>query len=218
MTPDMESASSDWSVGASARRRGAATLRFVALIAGIATLFGMIAVRIDTAQRLTSAAHLTRSATATQIAPDFTLQTWAWWDQQAPQTQPASAAIQAAETIRLAALHGRPVVVNFGASWCDACRAEAPTFETAWRQYRTQGVVFLGIDVEDTEHDSQAFLRRYGITYFNGPDVTETIRVAYGVSSLPTTVFIDRKGHITGADIGELDAATLNAAVQALLR
>ena len=198
-----------------AARRGVIALRVLALAAGVVILLGVLVPRIQTARRLTSSHSGASGGASAQMAPDFTVHTWAWWDQQTP---PVDSAAQAAETVHLAALRGAPVVINFWASWCAACRAEAPAFEAAWLRYRAQGVVFVGIDVEDTEQDSEAFLRQFGITYFTGSDVTETIVVAYAASGLPMTVFIDRKGYVANKYIGELDATTLDTSIQALLR
>lgn len=210
-------------------RRVIGPLRTGALVAVVAVLIVMLVARLHTAQQVVSGTpgHGATAATGPAAlsgpqpgrqAPDFTVHTWAWWDQHAPQAQSVSPAVQAAETVHLAVLAGRPVVVNFWASWCDACRAEAPTFETAWQRYRVQGVMFVGIDVNDTEQDSEVFMRQFGITYFNAPDATETIAVDYAVPGLPTTVFINGQGRVASKHIGALDAATLHDSIMALLR
>ena len=61
-------------------------------------------------------------------------------------------------TLDLASLRGKPVVLNFWASWCVPCKGEAPTLEQAWQQYRAQGVVFVGVDYHDVTSDARAFL------------------------------------------------------------
>ncbi len=137
-------------------------------------------------------------------APDFTISTW--------NTSPR-------QVVHLAALKGNPIVVNFWASWCEACRVEAPTFESAWRKYQARGVVFAGVAFEDNQTDGTSFLRRYHITYLNGPDLTGAISKAYGITDVgvPQTVFIDRRGTIVSASIGAMDEGALDRAIQGLL-
>ena len=197
------------------RSRKIAQTGVVALVA--LALLAVLGQRFYAAQQVaganrTAAAHGAQAAqpAALAVAPDFTLHTWAWWAQaHATATDPTQE--------RLAALKGRPVVINFWASWCDACRAEAPAMEQAWRTYQARGVVFLGIDVNDTATDSAAFLKQYGITYYNAPDVTGTIYVRYGVIGLPTTVFVNRDGAIQSKHIGEINKAALDSGIESLL-
>lgn len=197
------------------RSRKIAQTGVVALVA--LALLAVLGQRFYAAQQVASANRTaaTNGAQAAQpaalaVAPDFTLHTWAWWAQ-----THATATDSTQE--RLSALKGRPVVINFWASWCDACRAEAPTMEQAWRAYQARGVVFLGIDVNDTATDSAAFLKQYGITYYNAPDVTGTIYVRYGVIGLPTTVFVNRDGAIQSKHIGEINKAALDSGIESLL-
>ena len=100
------------------------------------------------------------------------------------------------ETLSLADLDGKVVVLNFWASWCPPCRFEMPDFEAAWKEYRDQGVVFVGVAVSDSEEDARSFAEQTGVTYPIGLDGEGVTSVAYEVTSLPTTVFIDREGRI----------------------
>ena len=100
------------------------------------------------------------------------------------------------ESLSLADLDGKVVVLNFWASWCPPCRFEMPDFEAAWKEYRDEGVVFVGIAVSDSEEDARSFAEETGVTYPIGLDGEGVTSVAYEVTSLPTTVFIDREGRI----------------------
>ena len=157
--------------------------------------------------RLAAAQHIISGAAVIPLvghaAPDFTLQTFG-----SPSGQ----------SIHLAALKGRPVVLNFWASWCTPCQQESPMLEAAWQRYRANGVAFVGIDYQDTQQDAQQFLQKYGITYPVGPDSSGTISVDYGVSNVPETIFIDRSGIVVRTHLGPLDAATLEAGIQQVLK
>jgi peroxiredoxin len=110
---------------------------------------------------------------------------------------------------------GRVVVVNFWGSWCVPCREEAPALAVAARQYSPAGVAFLGVDVRDTTASAEAFARSFGITYPSVSDASSQITLdftaAVPIAGTPTTLVIDRTGHIAGAVFGQATYAELNA-------
>lgn len=120
--------------------------------------------------------------------------------------------------LRLEDLHGKAVFLNFWASWCPPCRAEARTLEAAWQKYRDQDVVFVGVNIQDQEEDARAFLKEFGITYPNGMDRGGRIAIGYGVWGLPETFFIDRGGRITYKHVGALGWPTITAKLDEALR
>jgi peroxiredoxin len=101
---------------------------------------------------------------------------------------------------------GQVVVVNFWGSWCAPCREEAPTLAVTAQQYRSAGVSFLGVDVRDTTASALAFARNYGITYPSVSDAGSVVTLDFTsvvpIAGTPTTLVIDRTGHIAGAVFG----------------
>jgi cytochrome c biogenesis protein CcmG/thiol:disulfide interchange protein DsbE len=100
----------------------------------------------------------------------------------------------------LASMRGKVVVLNFFASWCDPCKREAPALEQLWRDYRSQGVVVLGIDTNDASNDARHFVSAHGLTY---PTVGGggSLMVKYGIPGLPVTYVLNREGHVVGGEI-----------------
>ena len=133
-------------------------------------------------------------------APDFTLTTFE------------------GTKISMADLKGKPVVINFWASWCPPCRVEAPLLEQARRTYKDRGVSFLGVDIQDKEEDALAYIREFGVTYPNGPDPTGEISIDYGVSGLPVTFFISRDGTIVRRWVGALERRVIISALEEILK
>jgi cytochrome c biogenesis protein CcmG/thiol:disulfide interchange protein DsbE len=122
------------------------------------------------------------------------------------------------QEVALADLRGQVVVVNFWASWCLPCEDEAPALEGAWRRYRDQGLVLIGVDYVDTEPEALAFIQRFGITYPNGPDLGTRISQAYRVSGVPETYIVDKTGVLAHVEIGPLAEAKLQAVLEPLLQ
>ncbi len=121
-------------------------------------------------------------------------------------------------TLALEDLRGKVVFLNFWASWCPPCRAEARSLEAAWQKYKDQGVVFVGANIQDNEESARAFLEEFGITYPNGMDRGSRIAIDYGVWGLPETFVINRDGRITYKHVGALGWATITTKLDEALR
>jgi cytochrome c biogenesis protein CcmG/thiol:disulfide interchange protein DsbE len=119
--------------------------------------------------------------------------------------------------LRLAALRGQPVVINFWASWCQPCRQEAEVLERFAREYGPRGVAFVGVNVWDNADKARAFLEEYGVTYHNGEDRGGSAAIDYGLTGLPETFFVDRDGQLVRKFIGPITERALRAAVEELL-
>lgn len=119
-------------------------------------------------------------------------------------------------TLSLSALSGHVVVLNFFASWCEPCRAEAAVLEGLARAYPSR-VVVVGIATNDDAADARAFASMHGLDY---PLVTadDAVLAAYAVRGLPETVFIDAAGAVSGRPIsGPLDAELATSRVRQAL-
>lgn len=94
----------------------------------------------------------------------------------------------------LAQLRGTPIVLNFWASWCVACRQEAPVLGAAARQYAGR-VQFLGADIQDSDQAARTYEAEIKDPYPVGPIVRGTYH-DFGVTAPPETFFIDRQGNV----------------------
>lgn len=103
----------------------------------------------------------------------------------------------------LADQRGKVVLINFWASWCKPCEQEAADLEAAWQYYKDGGkVVFVGADYVDTEPEARAYLKKFGITYANGPDVGTKVSQLFRIKGVPETYFIDPNGVLQYVQIG----------------
>jgi cytochrome c biogenesis protein CcmG/thiol:disulfide interchange protein DsbE len=106
----------------------------------------------------------------------------------------------------LSSLRGKAVLVNFFASWCTpACRIEAPELERTWRRYRGSGLVVLGVDWQDLRSDARRFMHHFGLTYPVVDDGSGSIGSKYGITGLPETYIVDRRGRVVEAIIGTIN-------------
>jgi cytochrome c biogenesis protein CcmG/thiol:disulfide interchange protein DsbE len=104
---------------------------------------------------------------------------------------------------RIAALRGRPIVVNAWASWCDPCEREMPLFQRAAVRFGRR-VAFLGVNPRDARPAAEAFLREHWVPYPSYEDPDEEIARAIGVrTGLPTTVFYGRDGEVAFVHQGQ---------------
>ena len=108
-------------------------------------------------------------------------------------------------TVSLAQFRGRPLLVNFWASWCVPCEEEAPALQGAWDEHRDEGLVVVGVNYDDLRSDARAFVAEHGVTYPNGVDRGKRAVADYGLLAVPETFFVDRQGRIVGRIRGAVD-------------
>ena len=132
------------------------------------------------------------------------------------QGQPApdfSASTLQGSRLSLSDLRGRPVLINFFASWCTVCEAELPGIEQAYRAHQAEGFTVIGVNTLENG-DGPAFYRRLGLTFpaVRDPDTPGRIGSAYGVTQgLPASVFVDRTGRVQLIQYGPVTRSLIDA-------
>ena len=126
-------------------------------------------------------------------------------------------AVGSGETINRAQFRGRPVVLNFWATWCGPCYEEHPTLVANARQLQPS-VQFLGVVFQDTEEKIQKFLSERGNAYPTVVDDAGKTAIAYGVGGVPETFFLDKNGTIVAKFAGPLNTETLQGYLQKAMK
>lgn len=153
---------------------------FIALVAGLASL----AIAVVSWKIFSTSPNWERTISTPPIphagagrpAPDFTLP------------------LVSGGTVSLHNFKGKPVVLNFWASWCVPCREETPLLVRLHKTYGPRGIVFIGVNVEDNEQAAREFLRQYRVDYPVARSVDDRVIDAYAIPGIPTTVFIGANG------------------------
>jgi thiol-disulfide isomerase/thioredoxin len=120
-------------------------------------------------------------------------------------------------TDSLARYRGSIVVMNLWASWCAPCQAEMPALQRFAAAYAKRGVVVLGVDQGESASVAGAFARGHGVTFPILLDEDQQYGRSYAAVGLPTTVIVDRSGHVVRGIDGEMTLADMRTAVAPLL-
>jgi cytochrome c biogenesis protein CcmG/thiol:disulfide interchange protein DsbE len=124
--------------------------------------------------------------------------------------------------VSLADYRGKPLVINFFASWCLPCKDEAPILQQTWERYRDRGLVVLGVDAQDFRGDGRRFVRKHGLTYPVAFDGKGSTLGRFGLTGFPETYFVAPDGTIAAEKVvGGIDAGDnrerYDAGVEAVL-
>jgi len=121
--------------------------------------------------------------------------------------------------ISLSDMVGKPVVVNFWASWCGPCKSEMPDFEEKFGEYGDE-IVFMMVNMtngQETVKTAKAFVEEAGYTFPVYFDTRQSAAIAYGVNSIPATYFIDEEGQLIAYGLGALSGDIIQRGIDMLL-
>ncbi len=129
---------------------------------------------------------------------------------------PFDEATAAGGMLSMASLAGKPVYLNFFASWCPPCNEEAPSVNAVAQEFKSRGLAVVGVDVLEDRQKAQQFITEHHLSY---PAVIDSgaLRDAYEINGMPVHVFIDRTGIVRKIVVGELTKAKMEADVRAIL-
>ncbi len=130
---------------------------------------------------------------------------------------PVAANGEVGKSMKLDDLKGRPVLLDFWASWCGPCAAEAPVIDRVARRFEKKGLVVMGVNVDDPPEAIKAYASQKGLSYPMVVDVGKRASMQYGVEKLPSLVVIGRDGNVVAFLTGIVDEAALNEVVGAAL-
>ena len=118
--------------------------------------------------------------------------------------------------VNLTDFFGKPIIVNFWASWCGPCKMEMPDFNEAYQTYKND-ITFLMVNMTDgsreTIEKASSFIAKSGYTFPVYYDTEYSAAITYSVSSLPTTYFIDADGYLIAHARGAIDSSTLQKGI-----
>ncbi len=118
--------------------------------------------------------------------------------------------------LSLESLKGKPVYLNFFATWCPPCNEEAPDVNALQKQFASRGLQTVGVDELENAAKAKQFVSKYDLVY---PAIVDdgTLQSQYNVNGLPVHVFIDRRGIVRKIKAGEMSKAEISASIQTIL-
>ena len=123
------------------------------------------------------------------------------------------------EPIKLSSLKGKVVLVDFWASWCAPCRESMPFLEKLSKSYKDQGLVVLGVNIDNDIDAARKFLKEMPVSFQVVNDAQKAVAKAYAPPTMPSSYIIDKRGvvHVVHAGFRRADAAKIEAEIKSLL-
>lgn len=118
--------------------------------------------------------------------------------------------------VKLSDYFGKPIVLNFWASWCSPCKAEMPHFEKAFKENKDVQFLMVNVTAGDSYSDAANLIKNQGYTFPVFFDKKDEASYRYSVSSLPMTFFIDKEGNIETYRTGMLSESKLMAGIDSI--
>ncbi|MBQ8687305.1 MAG: TlpA family protein disulfide reductase [Ruminococcus sp.] len=186
--------------------------KYLILLAAFALLLaGAVAAYSFLSKEYTPGSGQTKSASDTQDtaeeestipAPDFTVQD------------------RSGETVSLSDYFGKPIVINFWATWCGPCKSELPAFDALSKEYG-EDVHFLMVNLTDGQRETieivEEFLEENGYEFPVYFDTEYMASYTYGAYSIPLSVFIDKEGNVVNSHVGAMSEETLRGYIDSIL-
>ena len=118
--------------------------------------------------------------------------------------------------LALSSLRGKPVYLNFFASWCPPCNEEAPSVNDLQKKYASRGLAVIGVDELEGRKKAEEFRKKYALVY---PAIVDSgvLQSQYAVNGLPVHVFISRDGVVKQIRVGEMTDSDIDASIRAIL-
>ena len=135
----------------------------------------------------------------------------------APNADMRLALLGSSRKTTLSALHGKIVMVNVFAGWCDTCQAEAGLLRHAQQVLSEHGGEVVGVTYDDSSSDAQHYMRTYGLRYPVLLDPAGSFVAPYGVTGVPETFIVDRSGRVIAADPEEMTKSWMDSTLSRVL-
>lgn len=114
-------------------------------------------------------------------------------------------------------LRGKPILLDFWATWCGPCKAEAPLIESVAKRFKDDGLVVVGVNTSDSERAAAQWVKSHSLTYPIVFDEGNDVAEAFGVASLPTMIVISKTGKVSAIRKGVTSEAELEKLVRQVL-
>jgi len=185
----------------------AGRLQTIAVIVVTAVVIGIVAFLVSGGPGTSGVTAVTLGAGAAGVAPAV--------GEVAPDFK---AVLPDGTPVSLAQYAGKPVWLTFGASWCADCRAESTDIEATWQRYRDQGLVVLGVFIDESPTAITSYAQRAGLTFPIAVDEQEAVAGEYRTLGIPTHFLIGADGRIREVRIGAMHADEMDRLVTSLLQ